>query len=189
VIVDAGANIGLAALYFANTFPGARIIAVEPAACNISLLRKNTAHYPQIEVVEAALWKENAQLDLVDPGIGYWGFRTREQQKMPAAGGAVRQAVRGITIDALLEACAVDYVDVLKIDIEGAEVELFEHPGSWLDRVGLLIIELHDRMRPGCSRSVYRATVGFERAWETGENVYLARADACAAPKPGASSF
>lgn len=61
VIVDAGANIGLTAVYFANQFPAARILALEPESSNYALLCKNTAAYPQ-----AALWSSTATLDLVD---------------------------------------------------------------------------------------------------------------------------
>jgi len=183
VIVDAGANIGLAALYFAHAFPRARVIAVEPAQSNVGLLQRNVAAYPSIEVVQAALWKENAELDLVDPGWGDWGFRTREHasEAGAAAAGATRR-VRGMTVDALFDSCNVDHVDILKMDIEGAEVEVFEHAESWIRRVGMIVIELHDRVRPGCREAVSRAAAGFEHRWENGENVFFARASACAEP-------
>jgi len=189
VIVDAGANIGLASLYFANRFPDARVIAVEPAAGNVPLLKKNAAPYPHIQVVDAALWKENTELDLVDPGMGFWAFRTVEHDARPSGGRGAKHSVNAMTVNALLDTCGVDFIDVFKIDIEGAEVELFEHAASWLDRVGVIVIELHDRMRPGCSRTVFRATAGFEVAWEQGEYVFLARQGACASPPPGSAAY
>ena len=52
VIVDGGANIGLASIYFANRYPDAKIIAIEPEASNFSLLQRNVAAYPQITPIQ-----------------------------------------------------------------------------------------------------------------------------------------
>ena len=76
-LVDAGANIGLASLYFANRFPSANIIAIEPEQSNFDLLRKNVAPYETITPIRAALWHENGIIKLVDPErLGKWGFMT-----------------------------------------------------------------------------------------------------------------
>lgn len=55
IIVDAGANIGLASIYFANNYPEAKIIAIEPEQSNFELLKKNVAPYPNIIPLQAAL--------------------------------------------------------------------------------------------------------------------------------------
>mgnify|MGYP000361339186 CR=1 FL=1 len=48
--------------------------------------------------------------------------------------------------------------DLLKIDIEGAEKELFsENTDYWLGKVNMIIIELHDWMRKDCSKNFYSA--------------------------------
>ncbi len=68
-------------------------------------------------------------------------------------------------------------IDILKLDIEGAEQELFESDSdTWLDRVNALIVELHDRLRPGCSDAFYRAIRrhNFARLYR-GEHVLLVR--------------
>jgi FkbM family methyltransferase len=165
VIVDAGANIGLSSIFYANRYPHARIICVEPEPANAMMLRKNMAYYPNSMVVEAALWNHNEPIGMVDPGLGEWGFRT-----IPGASG-----VRGITVDTLMAECAIDYIDLLKVDIEGAEKEVFENPSKWIDRLGVIVIEPHDRFRPGCSRSLYLATRDFDVERRKGEMVFLAR--------------
>jgi|GEM_PF-5016603 len=76
VIVDAGANIGLASIYYAIRYPAAKVLALEPAYANFLMLEKNTAPYPNILPIRAALWKENTEIELIDPGYGYWGFQT-----------------------------------------------------------------------------------------------------------------
>ena len=68
------------------------------------------------------------------------------------------------------------HVDILKIDIEGAEKEVFADPSLWIDKTKSIIIELHERMKPGCNRSFYRGSEGFDDEWSIGEKVYLSKA-------------
>src|SRR5258708_1829889 len=75
LIIDAGANIGAAALYFSFRFSGSRVIAIEPEKKNCELLRMNCAGL-NIAVVEAALGCEAGKSFLRDPGLSDWGFRT-----------------------------------------------------------------------------------------------------------------
>lgn len=180
-IVDAGANIGLASIYFANRFPAARIVAVEPEDGNFRMLQMNSRPYANIEPVRAALWHENRTLDLVDPDLGNWGFMTRAGSA-EAAGGTIVHPVRGMSIESLMEQQGLGHIDILKLDIEGAEREIFAHCSGWLDKVDALIVELHERMKPGCNRSFYSGTAGFGDEWWQGENVYLARDKACLLP-------
>lgn len=175
VIVDAGANIGLAAVAFANRFPDARIIAIEPEAGNFALLTRNTAAYPNVVPVRAALWHTVTDLDLIDPGLGYWGFMTGAAGAADALPGVVRDRVPTTTIDRLLADYGLARIDILKIDIEGAEREVFMDTTSWLPRVDALIVELHERMKTGCNRSFYLGSPGFAHEWSQGEHVYLSR--------------
>jgi FkbM family methyltransferase len=171
VIVDAGANIGLTSVYFAIRYPSARIIAVEPEASNFALLQANTAPYANVTPVRAALWRENTGVDVIDPGKGKWGFQTVADAGRPAI-----QRVPGMTVDALMDRCGLQAIDVLKIDIEGAEKEVFADASAWIDRVGVLMVELHERMKTGCNRAVYAATGGFPTEWVQGpNNVGMAR--------------
>ncbi len=80
VIVDAGANIGLVTVLFANRFPDATIIALEPERKNFEQLRKNVADYKRVIPVQAALWHRNEEIDLIDRGKGDWAFRTEEKK-------------------------------------------------------------------------------------------------------------
>lgn len=175
VIVDAGANVGFASVFYANKYPEARIIAIEPDASNYEMLRKNTACYSNIVPVHAALWKDNSELVLEDPGTGSWGFQTRDKQESDAAKKKV--LVPGITIDMLMARYQIDYIDMLKVDIEGAEKEVFENPAFWIDKVGVIAIELHDWCRLGCSHSVYSAARDFTCERRKGQTTFLMRAE------------
>jgi hypothetical protein len=89
VIVDAGANIGLASIYFSNKFPDSKIIAIEPEESNLEILRKNIAPYDNIIPVCGALWHENTRINLVDPGLGKWGFMTQAQDSVNGGDGKI----------------------------------------------------------------------------------------------------
>jgi FkbM family methyltransferase len=173
VIVDAGANIGLASVFYANKYPEAKIVAIEPESSNFEMLKKNTAPYSNVVPVHSALWRHSDRVSLIDPGLGHWGFQTLEE----AEGGAQMAAkkVLAIAVEKLMADHRIDYIDILKLDIEGSEKEVFESPSLWIDRVGVIVIELHDRLRTGCSRAVYLATQNFEFEWRKGETVFLVR--------------
>jgi FkbM family methyltransferase len=186
VIVDAGANIGLASVFFANAFPDATIIAVEPEQTNFLLLRTNVAPYKTIIPIQAALWGENARVNVVDLGLsGEWGKWEFQTQPLGEEGAKrVCHQIQGLTLDRIMRDQRIDYVDVLKIDIEGAEKEVFANAPQWIDKVGILIIELHEHLRPGCNRTFSEATSHFPVRWRQGESLFIAQEGLLAQP-PG----
>ena len=157
VIVDAGANIGLTAIVFANKYPMARVFAIEPERSNFEVLCKNVAPYPNIIPIQAALWNCETEIALIDPGLDKWGFQVSGQLTPLTA----VERVKAITIDSLMLQYGIDSIDVLKMDIEGAEKEVFDASASWIDNVALIIVELHDRIKLGCRQSLEQATVAF----------------------------
>ncbi|MDX2108628.1 MAG: FkbM family methyltransferase [Verrucomicrobiota bacterium] len=175
VIIDAGANIGMASIYFANRYPDAKIIALEPEQSNFKLLETNVAPYPNVVPVHAALWHKNEEINLVDPSLGKWGFMTEAKNASERSTGDVRHAVKAMTIDRLMHSYSLERIDILKVDIEGAEREVFSDSSAWIENVDAIIIELHERMKPGCNRSFYNGSNGFIDEWKQGENVYLSR--------------
>jgi FkbM family methyltransferase len=178
-IVDAGANIGLTSVYLANRFPNARIFAIEPESTNFEILVKNTAPYPNILPIHAALWGESTEINVMDPGLGNWGFMTEAQNGNAISSKPLGQKVQGLTINAILEKYGIERLSILKIDIEGAEMEVFRNSSSWINRIDSLIVELHEHMKSGCNRSFYSATDGFDIEWTQGELVYLTRTQGC----------
>jgi FkbM family methyltransferase len=173
VIIDAGANIGVSSVFFAKTFPDARIIAIEPEAANFMLLQRNVARYPHVTPVHAALWNTSGHLRLVDPGRGEHGFTTQED-----AGAQAEAMVACISIPDLLNAYGLDHVDILKMDIEGSEKEVFESASPWIDRVSVVIVELHERFKPGCLQSFYEATSRMQTIGERGKIIVRLNAQA-----------
>lgn len=173
VIIDAGANIGLTALYYINLYPTARVLAIEPEPSSFEMLCKNVASYPQIVPIRAALWDTPTTLEVV--GIpGFYGA-VRVQRSGQKDGLPVLGQVRTVTMSQLMAEYQLDFVDLLKMDIEGAEKEVFATALPWISRVGVIIVELHDRFRPGCSHNFSIATRSFEVKWHRGEHVIVAR--------------
>lgn len=167
-IIDAGANIGLSAVYFANRFPQAKIVAIEPEGSNYRMLCENVKPYPQVKALRAALWRENEDLFLFDSGHGNHGFQVGDNE---AGSGCGVGSVPGLSIDSIMRDAGESKVDLLKIDIEGAEREVMEGSGAWIDKIGVLMIELHDDIKPGCSKAFYGATEGFSEDIIKGETI------------------
>lgn len=172
VIVDAGANAGFATIFFAENYPKATIFAIEPELSNFTLLKKNVARYPNVVCLQCALWNENTTVQLVDPGIGPWGFQTHGDS--PAQTKTLG-SVNAITIESLMSSHNLKCIDLLKVDIEGGEREVFDKSSGWIVKVGVIVAELHDHLKPGCSRSFFTATRDFEFETRKGENVFVLR--------------
>lgn len=144
-IIDAGANVGLAAVYFSSRFPEAKILALEVESANFELLKLNTAFYPNITCLKKALWSGPANLSITNPTAESWSFRVSPSTQEDEEG---IQAVGVKDLAEMFEDCRID---LLKIDIEGAEKEVFQHGmNQWIDQVDTIAVELHDHFQPGC---------------------------------------
>lgn len=147
-ILDLGANIGLASLYFALHHPQARIFAIEPDPQNFRLLSTNLdtlIHAGRCSVLQGAVWSKETPLILQETGSpgAYNAFTMREAA--PAEAG--KATVPGLSMAGILERSGFPIVDILKVDIEGAEVELLDGNLDWLARVRAIAIEFHEESR------------------------------------------
>ncbi len=171
VIVDAGANIGLVTILYANKYPHAKILAIEPESSNFEVLLKNVRAYPQVTPLKAALWGVDSDVQILDPGLGNYGFRIDSIANAASTG----EQVRGYSVASIISRFGLQNIDLLKVDIEGAEEQVFEQCGSWIDRVGSVAIETHDHFRPRSSETVLSALVDFDIRWRVGEILYFTR--------------
>jgi FkbM family methyltransferase len=151
-ILDAGAHIGCSSLFFAARHPLASILAVEAHAGNYAQLVANTAQIPAIRTLYGAAYHRNGPVGITNPSDRPWGFQVSDQPNGDTP-------LFGHTIPELMRLASFPRIDLLKLDIEGAERELFDHGGAeWLRNVRILIVELHDEIKCGCSDSFQRAT-------------------------------
>ncbi len=167
-IIDAGAHIGLASLYFSKCYPQAQIICLEPESENFNLLSENVKHLPNIHALNCALWHFTGEIYLDNPDANTWAFRVSERQS--------DVTVQTMDINAILDHYEQQRVHLLKIDIEGSEKSLFLNKPAWTDQIDYLVIETHDHIQSGSSEMVEKALAGkMQLIQRQGENWVYAR--------------
>ncbi|HEU4560694.1 MAG TPA: FkbM family methyltransferase [Longimicrobium sp.] len=141
LIVDCGANVGMAALFFRLRFPGARIVSVEPHPQAFRLLEANTAHDPAIERIEAAVSEDGAPARLYAPPGDAASLMS---SLLPGLAGEAGVEVAAVRLSSLLARLDGE-VDFLKLDIEGAEYGVLRdcHRTGALARVREVAVEYH----------------------------------------------
>ena len=135
-ILDLGSNIGLTLAHYASLYPEARVLGVEMDQGNADLCLANIAPYaPRCEVLVSAAWKEDGEVAY--GGETNWGFSViRESRDGP-------HRARASSIASLMDHFGVAHVDFMKMDIEGAEMDVLAGAREWIDRVGCLKVEVH----------------------------------------------
>lgn len=172
LILDCGGNIGCSAVFFAKVYPSAQIYVVEPERVNFKILTYNTVFYDNVHPINAAIWDKETFIGVKDVGLGEWGYMTFETTEDDP------KALRTTTISKILEESGFAEIDLLKIDIEGAEKEVFgaADVDAWLSKVKVLVIELHDRMKKGCSYEFFKAISKYQWNFSfRGENLIFIR--------------
>lgn len=165
-IIDAGANIGLSAIFFNQKYPSAKILAIEPESSNFEILFKNTESIKSIKPLQNGLWSKDVNLIIDNPTDEKMSFRTREvvyNEKFDIA---------GVSVESLLKKYSIEIIDIFKIDIERAEIEIFsKNVENWIKKVKWIVIELHGK---DCKVVFEYAmkTSGFKHIFTNGENQY-----------------
>lgn len=172
-IIDGGANIGFASVFFANKYPDAEVLAVEPDSSNYQLVGKNTVAFPNIKMLQSAIWGKTTSLRIKNPDFEKWAFEV-EETNSEAEG-----AFQAYSISDLIQQMGWESVDFLKLDIEGSEMNVFaSNYESWLPKVKLLIIELHEKMQPGCTEVFEKAMSNYNfKKTVSGENLMYINQD------------
>jgi FkbM family methyltransferase len=131
-MIDAGAYIGDTAAYFLSRFPSLKVIALEPNEENHDLASRNLLPYGERAILLKKGLSSSSQ-SACFAGDGTGGAIASEGKKIEC-----------ISLAELLDKYSIPQLDILKMDIEGAEAAIFEsHPESWLPRVDLIILEIH----------------------------------------------
>lgn len=172
IIFDIGANIGASPVYFARKYPDAIIYAFEPEANNFELLRKNAAPYLNIIPIRAGVTAQSQRKEVINRKTGQWGFTLLDNVENAASTG---QWVDCTSIGDFMRQHNIDKIDLLKMDIEGGEREIFLHADEWIANVRHIVAELHDRIIPGCTDAFEEAIVDFPHRHRYGEKIFVAR--------------
>jgi FkbM family methyltransferase len=171
VIVDLGANVGQAALWFRSRFPDARLLCVEPDPRTFDKLSRNVGHDPLVTLRQAAITAQDGLVGLERAPQLSWATR------VTGAGAPDAIQVPGVSLQTLLDDNDLAHVDLLKVDIEGLEHEALASSPA-LARVALVIGELHaDLIGMTFERALedMRLCGGFDRSELSGDIFVLAR--------------
>jgi len=154
-IIDLGANVGYSSAYFLSQYPEATVLAVEPDPGNYAICVSNLAPFgSRGKAVLGAAWPESSKLAL---NRGAWRDGREWSTQVKSVGGedTASAYVEGYDIPALIQMSGFAEIDLLKIDIEKSEIELFSrNTEQWLPRVRNICIELHG---PDCEAVFFRA--------------------------------
>lgn len=143
-ILDIGAYNGASAINFAKQFPSSHIHAFEPDEENFVICQKNCIAYDNITVHNVALMDKTKTYYIASTTDFSLGHKVEEV-------GDESGAVDGLAIDDFLKSHNISAVDIMKLNIEGAEIEIFDSLSQLHGvNVGSMIIDLHDRKRSGC---------------------------------------
>jgi FkbM family methyltransferase len=138
-IVDLGSNVGYSLLDFSQRYPSANLIGVELDGGNIEVARVNTRDR-SVSILHAAI-------AAVDGVVSYDSSRNADAFSISSRSPQSDQdiQVRALSLNSLISEAGLDSVDYMKIDIEGAEFDIFaaDVDSSWLDKVNQLNIEVH----------------------------------------------
>lgn len=132
IIIDCGANIGVSTLYFAKKYPSAEIIALEPQLDAFTTLEKNLSGHQHVKLINKAIWSSETTLR--------FNSVPSDASSITTAPESSRQVeVKATTLSSYLDRP----VDLLKIDIEGAEYEVLKSIEEKMPNIRNIFIECH----------------------------------------------
>jgi len=159
VIIDCGANVGMASVYFANRYPKAKIISIEPDPSNFEVLQMNGKGYSNITLLKKAVWHTTGSLHIIDPGKGQYALQVSDQVN---TSHKIVATIEAVTLNDLLVDYNLESIDFIKIDIEGSERFVFSENAEWLSRTKALSVEIHESISPGTSKTVVKALAQYD---------------------------
>jgi len=151
LIIDGGSNVGYSVAFFRQNYPKAKIVALEIEQSNYSLLCENTASMKGVECRNEALWKEATRVKIANPDSDRSGFLEKgEFHVAPCKDGNIQST----TILEILARYPLARGIIVKLDIEGAEAEVFKDVKDWIRRVEYVFVEVH-----GCWKQVFDSLI------------------------------
>lgn len=169
VIVDAGANVGYSTIYLRDQYPEAVVMAIEPDPQTYKMLVSNCAGLDRVVPFQGALWDLDGEVALAMTDHPSWA------RSVSDGGG-----VSSITLRSLLSRVPGARLLMLKMDIEGAELEATRNSHDLLEDAPCIVIEPHDFMLPGrgCLTHIYTSLAGTRiDSILNGENLILIHSD------------
>ncbi|HME88321.1 MAG TPA: FkbM family methyltransferase [Chthoniobacterales bacterium] len=144
IILDIGSNIGASIIYFHEQFPDAKIFGFEPHPDTFRILQQNVGHVRGVTVFNYGLGATQQRVSVQADQVNFGAFNTRGHFKdrgYPAV--PVECEVR--RLDGVLREIGIAQLDLIKIDCEGAEADVFSTlPDEILNQCQWIVGEFHD---------------------------------------------
>jgi FkbM family methyltransferase len=132
-ILDLGCNVGYTLRHYAYLFPDANLYGVEMDTNNYTMALMNNKHLPKCKIVNYAVWSEDTTVYY--SGIDEESFHITGTKGVP---------VEARSMSTLLNNFGIQSIDLLKMDIEGAEEHIFRNNLEWMKQVRSMILEAHN---------------------------------------------
>ena len=143
-ILDCGGYIGISAAYFSSKFPKAKIFVIEPDRENYIFALLNNKDNKNVRILNSAVWSEKTILEEIARPEGAMTIQFNELKNKDKS----TETVQAYTVKELLKIANFEKLDFLKVDIEGAEKELFSSNdcSEWINNCSIISCELHDNI-------------------------------------------
>lgn len=171
-ILDVGSNIGASALYFKARYPDALIACIEPDRENFCYLTRNLSQVPGVIFLNMAVSDKCSVRSLENTQGGAAGRRLAEG---PVTSGDTISQVATSSIPKILSLLGWSSVDLVKIDIEGGEIEALANSAEWASSINNVVIETHERHRFGCESAASEFARFFSYVEQRNNVVYMTR--------------
>lgn len=145
IIIDAGANVGFTTVFLQRVLKASKFYLVEPDTANFEMIKKNTKHIPKDQV---KLYKQALSAKGGEPFSLTRNFRDGKDWSLTTEPDPSGNVI-GISLNDIVFENNLDYISLLKIDIEGAERFIFKEKNdlSFLEITQILAIEIHDEFQ------------------------------------------
>lgn len=147
LIIDGGGYIGDVSIYFLNHFQNCRVLMVEPDQENFKLAQENLAHYSdRVFLIPGGLWSHKTEMYVM-------GSYVDSRLTNDTSSGTTKISV--IDIPTLMQDYGITHIDILKLDVEGAEEEILCVNNEWLTKVKAVVVEFHgEEIKRKCVQSL-----------------------------------
>lgn len=146
-ILDLGANVGITMAHIATLFPLARVVGVELDDANAALCDENvSAWQDRCEVIRAAIWVDDGTVNYKRDERSEQSYHVDDsvaEREGPKSVASTRMSAPAVSLSTLVRRTGADWIDYVKMDIEGAESLVLKENTEWASRVRSIKVEVH----------------------------------------------
>ena len=166
-VIDAGSNIGLTSVYLSHYFPNSNFITIEPDTSNFESVKYNleSNKVKNAIKIKGGIWSKNTNLKIVND------FRDKKDWSIRVQETNEEADLKAFSLQYLMDEYKFDHIDILKIDIEGSEKEVFTGlyaDVSFLSKTKCIAVEIHDEF--DCRETIYSILTNYNfKYFDSGE--------------------